>query len=102
MADLFKLAGRDVRVAEADNVLNTFEQISVVEATVQYNDNIEIAEVYLKCEGMESSYRWAKIVFPAPGAYAASTVKYYYSYHNSKPFNNNINLATSCSIYKVF
>ena len=84
MADLFKLAGRDVRVAEADNVLNTFEQISVVEASVQYNDNIEITEVYLKCEGMESSYRWSKIVFPAPGAYAASTVKYYYSYMGQK------------------
>lgn len=66
------------------NLPDTFEQISVVEATVQYNDNIEVTEVYLQCEGMESSYRWSKIVFPAPGSYAASTVKYYYNYMGQK------------------
>lgn len=63
---------------------DTFEQISVVEATVQYNDNIEITEVYLKCEGMESSYRWSKIVFSAPGSPAASNIKYYYNYMGQK------------------
>lgn len=66
------------------NLPDTFEQISVVEATVQYNDNIEITEVYLNCEGMESSYRWSKIVFSAPGSYAASNIKYYYNYMGQK------------------
>lgn len=63
---------------------DTFEQISVVEVTLQYNDNIEITEVYLQCEGMESSYRWGKIVFSAPGSAAASNIKYYYNYMGQK------------------
>lgn len=84
MADLFKLAGRDVRVAEADNVLNTFEQISLVDKTVQYNDNIEVTEIYLSCEGMESRYCWGGIVFMAPGSSAASNIKYYYNYMGQK------------------
>ena len=66
------------------NLPDTFEQISVVETTVQYNDNIEVTEVYLKCEGMESSYRWSRLVFYAPGSSVASNIKYYYNYMGQK------------------
>ena len=38
------------------NLPAAFEQISVIDKTIQYNDNIEVTEVYLNCEGMESHY----------------------------------------------
>lgn len=66
------------------NLPDTFEQISVVETTVQYNDNIEVTEVYLKCEGMESGYKWNRLVFSTPSAPAASNIKYYYNYMGQK------------------
>ena len=62
----------------------TFEQISVIDKTIQYNDNIEITEVYLGCEGMENNYKWDRLVFFAPGSPAASNIKYYYNYMGQK------------------
>ena len=92
------------------NLPAAFEQISVVEATVQYNDNIEVTEVYLSCEGMESSYRWGKIVFYAPGSPAASNIKYYYNYMGQKTeltptnvsdLNNALEYAGECLMVSI-
>lgn len=66
------------------NLPAAFEQISVIDKTIQYNDNIEVTEVYLSCEGMESYYKWDKLVFSAPGSPAASNIKYYYNYMGQK------------------
>ena len=66
------------------NLPAAFEQISVIDKTIQYNDNIEVTEVYLSCEGMEDYYKWDKLVFFAPGASAASNIKYYYNYMGQK------------------
>ena len=66
------------------NLPAAFEQISIVDKTIQYNDNIEVTEVYLSCEGMESGYKWDKLVFSAPGSPAASNIKYYYNYMGQK------------------
>ena len=66
------------------NLPAAFEQISVIDKTIQYNDNIEVTEVYLSCEGMESHYAWDRLVFSAPGSPAASNIKYYYNYMGQK------------------
>ena len=66
------------------NLPAAFEQISVIDKTIQYNDNIEVTEVYLSCEGMEDHYKWDKLVFSAPGSPAASNIKYYYNYMGQK------------------
>ena len=66
------------------NLPATFAQISVIDKTIQYNDNIEVTEVYLSCEGMESHYKWDKLVFSSPGSPAASNIKYYYNYMGQK------------------
>lgn len=66
------------------NLPAAFEQISVIDKTIQYNDNIEVTEVYLNCEGMEDRYKWDRLVFSAPGSPAASNIKYYYSYMGQK------------------
>lgn len=61
----------------------SFTEISYIKETHQYNDNIEVTEIYLQCEGMEG-YVWSKIAFMAPNAPAASTIKYYYNYMGQK------------------
>lgn len=66
------------------NLPAAFEQISVIDKTIQYNDNIEVTEVYLSCEGMENYYKWDRLVFSAPGSPAASNIKYYYNYMGQK------------------
>lgn len=66
------------------NLPATFEQISVIDKTIQYNDNIEVTEVYLSCEYMEDHYAWNRLVFSAPGSPAASNIKYYYNYMGQK------------------
>lgn len=66
------------------NLPAAFEQISVIDKTIQYNDNIEVTEVYLNCEGMEDRYAWDRLVFSAPGSSAASNIKYYYNYMGQK------------------
>ena len=66
------------------NLPAAFAQISVIDKTIQYNDNIEVTEVYLSCEGMESHYAWDRLVFSAPGSPAASNIKYYYNYMGQK------------------
>ena len=66
------------------NLPAAFEQISVIDKTIQYNDNIEVTEVYLSCEGMEDHYAWDRLVFSAPGSPAASNIKYYYNYMGQK------------------
>lgn len=66
------------------NLPATFEQISIIDKTIQYNDNVEVTEVYLSCEGMESGYKWDRLVFSAPGSPAASNIKYYYNYIGQK------------------
>lgn len=66
------------------NLPAAFEQISVIDKTIQYNDNIEVTEVYLSCEGMEDHYAWDRLIFSAPGSPAASNIKYYYNYMGQK------------------
>ena len=61
------------------NLPATFAQISVIDKSIQYNDNIEVTEVYLNCESMEDHYKWDRLVFSAPGSPAASNIKYYYN-----------------------
>lgn len=65
------------------NLPASFTEISYIKETHQYNDNIEVTEIYLQCEGMEG-YVWSKIAFMAPNAPAASTIKYYYNYMGQK------------------
>lgn len=66
------------------NLPAAFEQISVIDKTIQSNDNIEVTEVYLSCEGMEDHYAWDRLIFSAPGSPAASNIKYYYNYMGQK------------------
>ena len=84
------------------NLPAAFEQISVIDKTIQYNDNIEVTEVYLSCEGMEDHYKWDRLVFSAPGSPAASNIKYYYNYMGQKTELTPTNASALNSVLQNF